>query len=173
MPLSTILQEFKEFAIRGNVIDMAVGIIVGAAFTGIVNSFVKDVFMPPISLLVGGAGLPDRFIVLRGASDYTTLADATAAGAITLNYGVFLNAVVSFLIVSFFTFLMVKQINRLRRLGEKGETPTPTTRPCPECLGEIPKIARRCRFCGVEVGVEKGEMGKKGKEVKASDSKKD
>lgn len=152
MPKFTILQEFKEFAVRGNMVDMAVGIIIGAAFTGIVNSFVRDIFTPPISVMMGTVDLPERFIVLQGDGDFTTLAEAQTAGAITLNYGLFLSAVLSFLIVSFFTFLMVKQINRLRRLGEKGETPAPTTRPCPECLGEIPKTAKRCRFCGIKVG---------------------
>jgi len=108
-----MFEEFKKFAIRGNAIDLAVGVIVGAAFTGIVNSLVKDIINPVLGLLIGGIDFSNFFFTLKGAGPYATLADAEKAGAVTLNYGVFVNAVINFLIVAFALFLVIRQINRL------------------------------------------------------------
>ncbi|MBB3185627.1 large conductance mechanosensitive channel [Halomonas fontilapidosi] len=127
-----MFKEFKEFAVRGNVVDMAVGIIIGGAFGTIVKSLVNDVLMPPIGLLMGGVDFSDIFLVLKGEGPYATLADATAAGAVTLNVGVFVNNVVSFLIVAFAVFLLVKGINRLRR--QQTAAPTEPTAPPEEIL---------------------------------------
>ncbi|PMR73902.1 large conductance mechanosensitive channel protein MscL [Billgrantia endophytica] len=127
-----MLKEFKEFAVRGNVVDMAVGIIIGGAFGTIVSSLVNDVLMPPIGLLLGGVDFTDIFLVLKGEGPYASLTEATAAGAVTLNAGVFVNNVVSFLIVAFAVFLLVKAINRLRR--QQVESPTPPAPPPEEVL---------------------------------------
>ncbi|WP_411971123.1 large conductance mechanosensitive channel protein MscL [Halomonas rhizosphaerae] len=127
-----MFKEFKEFAVRGNVVDMAVGIIIGGAFGTIVQSLVNDVLMPPIGLLMGGVDFSDIFLVLKGEGPYATLADATAAGAVTLNVGVFVNNVISFLIVAFAVFLLVKGVNRLRR--QQAATPTEPTAPPEEIL---------------------------------------
>jgi len=121
----SVLREFREFAVRGNVIDMAVGIIIGAAFGGIVSSLVDDIIMPPIGLILGGVSFDDLFLVLRPgdpAAPYMTLADAKTAGAVTMNYGVFINRMVTFVIVAFAVFLLIKQINRLQ---VKAEEPAP------------------------------------------------
>lgn len=118
----SIIKEFKEFAVKGNVVDMAVGIIIGGAFGTIVQSLVKDVLMPPIGLLLGGVDFSDLFFVLKGEGDFATVADATAAGAVTINYGLFLNSVISFLIVAFAVFLLIKGINKLKR-AEAEEAP--------------------------------------------------
>ena len=122
-----MLREFKEFAMRGNVLDMAVGIIIGAAFATIVNSFVNDVIMPPIGLALGGVDFANMFVVLRdgakAAPPYASLADAKAAGAVTLNYGVFANSIVSFLIVAFAVFMVVKGANSLKQ--KQAEAPAP------------------------------------------------
>ncbi|MEA3189783.1 MAG: large conductance mechanosensitive channel [Thermoplasmata archaeon] len=142
-----ILGEFREFAVKGSVMDLAVGVIIGAAFGKIVASLVADLLMPPISMLLGGIDFSNRFWVLRGGS-YPTLEEAQAAGAVTLNYGRFVNAVLEFLIVAFAVFLLVRQLNRMRR---KGAPPAPDTRPCPECLSTIPKRATRCAHCAVAV----------------------
>lgn len=141
-----MLKEFKEFAMRGNVLDMAVGIIIGAAFGGIVTSLVNDVLMPPVGLLLGKVDFANLFIVLRG-DHFSTLAQAKAAGATTLNYGVFLNAVVNFLIVAFAVFLLVRQVNKLRR----EPAPAPTTKECPCCYSNIPLKATRCPQCTSEL----------------------
>src|SRR5579862_5310072 len=125
-------REFREFAMRGNVIDLAVGIIIGAAFTTIVNSLVNDLIMPPIGLLIGGIDFSSFFVTLKGGS-YPTLEAAKAAGAVTLNYGVFINAVLRFVIVAFAVFVLVKQINRLR-LQEPAEPPPPPEPPRQEVL---------------------------------------
>ncbi|MBS0470077.1 MAG: large conductance mechanosensitive channel protein MscL [Proteobacteria bacterium] len=109
-----MFQEFRTFVMRGNVIDLAVGVIVGASFTGIVNSLVKDVMMPPIGLLLGGIDFSNFFVELKGDQTYTTLKEATAAGAVTLNYGLFVNAVINFLVVAFVLFMVVRQLNRLK-----------------------------------------------------------
>jgi large conductance mechanosensitive channel len=138
-----VFKEFREFAIKGNVMDMAVGIIIGAAFGRIVGSLVNDVLMPPIGRLLGKVDFSNLFINLSGTG-YDSLAAAKAAGAPTLNYGLFLNTVLEFLIVAFAVFLVVKQVNRLRR----APVPTaPTTRDCPHCLTAIPLKATRCPAC--------------------------
>lgn len=126
-----MLKEFREFAVKGNVVDMAVGIIIGGAFGTIVSSLVADVIMPPIGLLLGGVDFTDLFLVLKGEGPFNTLAEATAAGAVTLNYGVFINKVVSFLIVAFAVFMLVKTINRLKREQAK-EEPAPAAPVTPE-----------------------------------------
>ncbi len=140
-----MLKEFREFAMRGNVLDMAIGIIIGAAFGRIVSSFVADVLMPPIGLLMGGADFTNYFFTLKGAAQ-PTLAAAKAAGSVTLNYGVFVNAILDFLIVAFAIFLLVKQVNRLKKKEEPAPA-APTTRECPQCLSTIPLKAKRCAHC--------------------------
>jgi large conductance mechanosensitive channel len=147
-----MFKEFKEFAIRGNVIDMAVGIIVGASFGTIVKSLVSDIIMPPIGLLLGKVDFSNLFVVLSGKeASYATLAEAQAAGAVTLNYGVFINTIISFAIVAFAVFLVIKNINRLK----KGKpAPDPTTKECPYCFSVIPIKATRCGFCTSSLGPE-------------------
>ena len=148
--IKNILAEFKKFVMRGNVIDMSVGIIIGAAFTKIVNSMVSDILMPPLGLLMGKVHSANRFIVLKpGASTpapYESLSAAQAAGATTLNIGNLLNAVISFLIVALCIFMLIKLINKLNALKE---TPAeaPTTKKCPYCCMEIPLEATRCGHC--------------------------
>lgn len=138
-----MMKEFKEFALKGNVVDLAIGIVIGAAFGRIVNSFVEDVLMPPISLIFGDMDFSNRFIDLaRGG--YRTLAEAKAAGAPTLNYGLFLNQVIAFLIVAFVLFLIIKQVNRMRN---DPVAALPDVRNCPFCLSTIPKAATRCAHC--------------------------
>lgn len=141
-----MLKEFKAFAMRGNVVDMAVGIIIGGAFGTIVKSLVSDVIMPPIGLLVGGVDFSDLFITLKEgtvAGPYATLANAQAAGAVTISYGLFINAVISFMIVAFAVFMLIKGINKLHE--EKAvET---TTRECPQCCSVISLKAKRCPHC--------------------------
>jgi large conductance mechanosensitive channel len=143
-----MLKEFKEFAMRGNVVDMAVGIIIGGAFGTIVKSLVDDVLMPPIGLLLGGVDFSNFFVVLKdGAAapaPYAALANAKAAGAVTVNYGQFLNAVISFLIVAFAVFLLIRGLNALKR-AEK--PPDPTTKECPQCASSIALKAKRCPQC--------------------------
>jgi large conductance mechanosensitive channel len=143
-------KEFKEFALKGSVLDMAIGIIIGVAFAPIVKSLVDDIIMPPIGLLLGGVDFTNLFAVLRQGtpgSPYSSLEAAKAAGAVTVNYGLFVNTLITFLIISFAIFLMVKVINRWRA----GETEEPTTRECPQCLTTIPIKARRCWACTMEV----------------------
>jgi len=140
-----MLKEFKEFAMKGNVLDMAVGIIIGSAFGTIVSSFVADVMMPPLGLLMGGLDFKDMFVTLKegakAAGPYASLADAKAAGANTLNYGVFVNAVVSFLIVAFAVFLVVKAMNNMRRTQPAAPPPGPT--PDQALLAEIRDLLKR------------------------------
>jgi len=143
-----MLKEFKEFAMRGNVLDMAVGIIIGAAFGQIVNSFVQDVLMPPIGRLVGHVDFSNRFVSLSGVH-YDTIAAAKAAGAATLNYGLFLNTVVNFLIVAFAVFLLVRQVNRFT--PKPAPAAAPATRDCPYCLTTIPAKATKCAHCTSEL----------------------
>jgi large conductance mechanosensitive channel len=138
--------EFKKFAMRGNVVDMAVGIVIGGAFGKIVSSFVGDVLMPPIGLLLGGVDFRDLFIGLSGQS-YDTLAAAEAAGAPVLRYGVFVNTVLDFLIMAFAVFLLVKGMSRLRHAEAAVPPAAPTTKKCPLCISEIPLAATRCPFC--------------------------
>lgn len=138
-----VLGEFRDFAMRGNMLDMAVGIIVGAAFGRVVSSFVSDVLMPPISLFMGKSDFSGRFINLSGHA-YATLAEAKAAGASTLNYGLFLNAVFDFLIVAFAVFMLIRQVNRLKT---KPTVPAETTKSCPFCCSTIAIKATRCPQC--------------------------
>jgi large conductance mechanosensitive channel len=148
-----MLKEFKEFAMRGNVVDMAVGIIIGAAFGTIVKSLVADILMPPIGLLLGNVDFSNLFVVLKqGATvgPYAALADAQKAGAVTINYGMFINTIISFLIVAFAVFLIIRQINRLKRQEEVPEA-EPTTKECPHCLSTIPSKATRCAYCTAEL----------------------
>jgi large conductance mechanosensitive channel len=148
-----MLKEFKEFVMRGNVIDMAVGIIVGAAFGTIVKSLVDDIIMPPIGLLLGNIDFSNFFAVLKSgkiAGPYETLAAAKAAGAITINYGFFINTVISFLIVAFAVFILIKNVNRLRKEPPPAET---TTKECPYCVSVVPIRATRCPHCTSELTV--------------------
>jgi len=146
-----MLKEFKEFIMRGNVIDMAVGIIIGAAFGAIVSSLVKDVIMPPIGLLLGDVDFANLFSVIKEgdpAGPYATLADAQAAGAVTINYGLFVNVVITFIIIAFVIFLIIRYINRLRRAAEKPKAAAvPATKECPYCLSAIAVKATRCPNC--------------------------
>lgn len=146
-----MLKEFREFVMRGNVVDMAVGIIVGAALGKIVTSFVSDILMPPIGLMLGKVDFNNLFINLSDKY-YATLADAKAAGAVTINYGVFLNAVIDFLVVALVIFLVIWQINRLKRPAETPEGPL-TTRECTFCLSVIPVKATRCAHCTSELKI--------------------
>jgi large conductance mechanosensitive channel len=144
-----MLKEFKEFAMRGNVLDMAVGIIIGAAFGTIVNSLVADVIMPPIGLVLGGVDFTNLFVVLRdgakAAGPYASLADAKTAGAVTLNYGLFVNAVVSFLIVAFAIFIMLKGVNSMKRAEAAAPAPPPEPTPDQKLLGEIRDLLKTAR----------------------------
>lgn len=144
-----MLKEFKEFALKGNVLDMAVGIIIGAAFGTIISSLVNDVIMPPIGLLLGGVDFANLFALLKAgdpAGPYAALADAQAAGAVTINYGIFINAIISFLIVAFVIFLLIRSVNRLKK-EEEAPPAEPTTKECPHCLSTIPIKASRCAHC--------------------------
>jgi large conductance mechanosensitive channel len=148
-----MLKEFKEFAMRGNVVDMAVGIIIGAAFGTIVKSLVSDVIMPPIGLLLGNVDFSNLFIVLKQgatAGPYASLADAKEAGAVSMNYGVFLDTIISFIIVAFCVFLLIRSINKLKR-KEEAPPPEPTTKECPYCFSTIPIKATRCAYCTSEL----------------------
>lgn len=144
-----MLKEFKEFVMRGNVIDMAVGIVIGAAFGGIVSSLVNDIIMPPIGLLLGKVDFVNLFWVIQPGktpAPYLSLAEAKAAGAVTFNYGQFINTIISFLIIALAIFLIIKMINRFRR--EKPVKPAdPTTKDCPFCFTTIPIKAKKCPNC--------------------------
>jgi large conductance mechanosensitive channel len=148
-----MLKDFKEFAMRGNVVDMAVGIVIGAAFGVIVKSLVSDVIMPPIGLLLGNVDFENLFAVLKEgttAGPYASLADAKAAGAVSMNYGVFINTIISFIIVAFCVFLLIRSINKLKR-KEEAPPPEPTTKECPYCFSTIPIKATRCGYCTSEL----------------------
>ena len=138
-----MLKEFRDFVVRGNVLDLAVAVIIGGAFGKIVTSFVNDILMPPIGLLLGGVDFTNLFVALDGKS-YETLEAAKAAGAATLNYGVFLNTVIDFLIVAFFIFIIVRTANRMQKPAPAAE---PTTKECPYCYSTIPIKAKRCPNC--------------------------
>ena len=149
------MKEFKEFVMRGNVVDMAVGIIVGAAFSTIIKSLVSDVIMPPIGLLLGNVDFANLFVVLKEGAEtgpYSSLADAQAVGAVTINYGVFVDTVISFVIVALAVFLLVRNINRLKR-EEEAPPAEPTTKECPYCLSVIAIKATRCPHCTSELGM--------------------
>lgn len=142
-----MLKEFKEFALKGSLLDLAIGFILGGAFGKIVSSFVNDIIMPPIGLLLGKVPFKDLFLSLNGEK-YATLAAAQEAGAPTLNYGNFLSMIIDFLIVAFVLFLVVRQVNRLRKLSEKTAAPAaPTTKECPYCQSVISVKATRCPHC--------------------------
>ncbi|MEZ4450475.1 MAG: large conductance mechanosensitive channel protein MscL [Nannocystaceae bacterium] len=148
-----MLKEFKAFAIRGNLVDMAIGITVGAAFGTIAKSLVTDILMPPIGLALGGVKFADLFVVLKPGTTpgpYATLADASAAGAVTVNYGVFLDNIVAFMVVAFAVFLLVRMIERMRH-KEPPPPPTVNEKECPMCVSKIPIKARRCPFCTSEL----------------------
>ncbi len=148
-----MLKDFKEFAMRGNVVDMAVGIIIGGAFGTIVKSLVTDVMMPPIGLLMGGVDFSNLFFVLKEgatAAPYATLEMAQKAGAVTISYGVFLNAVISFLIVAFAVFMLIKGLNKLKR-EQEAPPKEPTTKECSHCFTTIPIKAVRCPHCTSEL----------------------
>lgn len=147
-------KEFKEFAFRGNVLDMAVGIIIGAAFSTIARSLVDDVIMPPIGLALADVQFQDMFLLLEAgdpAAPYATVEAAREAGAVVIAYGAFVNSIVTFLIVAFAVFLIVKGFNRARREEEGAPAEEPTTRNCPHCLSPIPLRASRCAFCTSEL----------------------
>ena len=144
-----MLKEFKEFAMRGNVIDMAVGIIIGAAFGGIVKSLVADVIMPPIGVLLGDVDFSNLFITLS-EGEYESLAAAKEAGAATINIGVFINTCINFIIVAFAIFLLIRAINKLKR-EEEEPAAEPTEKDCPYCLSSIPIKATRCGHCTSEI----------------------
>jgi len=150
-----MFKDFKEFAMRGNVIDMAVGIIIGAAFGTIVKSLVDDIIMPPIGLLLGNVDFSNLFLVIKQgtvAGTFTTVAEAHKAGAVTINYGIFLNTVTSFLIVAFSVFLLVRGVNKLKR-EEEAPPPEPTTKECPHCFSTIAIKATRCAYCTAEMSL--------------------
>jgi large conductance mechanosensitive channel len=148
-----MFKEFKEFAMRGNVVDMAVGIVIGAAFGTIVNSFVADIIMPPVGILLGNVDFSSMFIVLKQGKvpgPYETLVNAKTAGAVTLNYGAFINTIISFLIVAFSVFILIRNINKLKR-KEEAPPAVPTTKECPYCMSVIPIKAVRCPQCTSEL----------------------
>ncbi len=151
-----MLKEFRDFIVRGNVVDMAVGITVGTAFGVVVSSLVRDVVMPPIGLLLSGVDFADFFLVLKAGSPggpYVTLAEAQAAGAVTVNYGAFANTLVSFLVVSLAIFILIRAVNRLRR-SEKEERAEAEARRCPYCLSSVPLGATRCAHCTSQLTAE-------------------
>ena len=145
-----MFKEFREFAMRGNVVDMAVGIIIGASFGGIISSLVADVIMPPIGLMLGNVDFTNLFMTLKegakAAGPYASLADAKAAGAVTVNVGVFVNTIISFLIVAFAMFMVIRGVNRMKREAP-APAAAPTTKDCPFCFTAIPIKAKRCPNC--------------------------
>ncbi|WP_367358900.1 large conductance mechanosensitive channel protein MscL [Syntrophus sp. (in: bacteria)] len=150
-----MLKEFKEFALKGNVVDMAVGIVLGVAFGAIIKSLVDDLLMPPLGLVLGSADFTNLFMIIKeGASPgpFATLAEAQKAGAVTVNYGLFINTIVNFVIVAFALFLVIRNMNELRRRMEKPEAEAaPDTKECPYCLSTIPIKATRCPNCTSEL----------------------
>jgi large conductance mechanosensitive channel len=152
-------KEFKEFAVKGNAIDLAVGVIIGAAFGSIVTSLVKDIIMPPVGLLMGGLDFSNKFVVLKAAKDgsvaFNTPADALKAGAVTWNYGNFITLAINFLIVAFCIFLVVKAVNKMKR---PSPTSAPVSKDCPVCAMTIPVKAKRCPHCTSELA-DAGRLG--------------
>jgi large conductance mechanosensitive channel len=149
----SMIKEFRDFAVRGNVVDMAVGIIIGAAFGTIIKSLVSDVIMPPIGLALGNVDFANLFVVLKSGATpgpYASLADAQAAGAVSVNYGVFFNTIISFIIVAFCVFMLIRSINKMKREAEAPPA-APTTKECPYCYSVIPIKATRCGFCTSEL----------------------
>jgi large conductance mechanosensitive channel len=148
-----MIKAFKDFVMRGNVIDMAVGVIIGSAFGTIVKSLVDDVIMPPIGLLLGGVDFSNLFIILKAGSPpkpYTSLAAAQEAGAVTMNVGVFINTIISFLIIALVVFIMIRSFNRLK-VEEETPPEEPSTKECPYCISVIPIMAVRCPHCTSEL----------------------
>ncbi|MBP6562089.1 MAG: large conductance mechanosensitive channel protein MscL [Neisseriaceae bacterium] len=150
----SFMKEFRDFAMRGNVIDLAVGVVIGGAFSGIVKSLVDDVIMPPIGYVLGGVDFSNLFVTIKegtaAAAPYASLAAAKAAGAVTINIGLFINALISFIIVAFAIFMLIKAINKLTHAQKKEaeSTPAPETKECPRCLAtDIPVKATRCSHC--------------------------
>jgi large conductance mechanosensitive channel len=145
--LKNFIGEFKEFAIKGNVMDLAIGLIIGTAFNNVVQSLVKDILLPPIGLLLRKVDFSNLFIDLSGAG-FSSVADAQKAGAPTLNYGLFINQIISFVITAFAVFMVVKWMNRMRRRKENAQEPaSPSTKECPFCFSNIPVKATRCPHC--------------------------
>ena len=146
-------QDFKAFVMRGNVMDLAVGVIIGAAFGAVIKSLVDDLIMPPLGLATGGVDFADKYVLLKdgatAAGPYASLAAAKAAGAVTLNYGAFMNTVLTFVIVALAVFMLVKAVNKMYK---KPAEATPDTRPCPFCTMTIAKAATRCPNCTSEIG---------------------
>ena len=142
-----MIKEFREFIMRGNVLDLAVGIVIGAAFSSVVSSLVKDIIMPPIGLILGKVDFSKLYINLSGGS-YTSIEAAKSAGAVTINYGLFINAVIDFVIVAFVIFMLIRQINRLKKQPAPA---SPTTKECPYCVSVIPIHASRCPQCTSEL----------------------
>jgi large conductance mechanosensitive channel len=142
-----MLKEFKEFIMRGNVVDLAVAVIIGVAFGKIITSFVEDMLMPPIGLALGNVDFSNLFLNLSG-KDYPSVAAAKQAGAATLNYGIFFNNIINFLIIAFVIFLLIKQINRMQ---EPAPASAPTAKDCPYCLSSVPLKATKCAFCTSEL----------------------
>ena len=153
MPKKGIIKEFRDFAVKGNVIDLSVAVVLGGAFGAIVNSIVKDIIMPPIGLLLGGVDFSNLYIILKQgdpAGPYASLTNAQEAAAVTLNYGLFLSSLVTFLIIALVMFLLVKSIGRMQKAVKKDEAilpPAPTTKECPYCYSEISIKASRCPHC--------------------------
>jgi large conductance mechanosensitive channel len=147
--MRSLLKEFREFVMRGNVVDLAVGFIIGAAFGKIVTSFVGDILMPPIGLALGKVDFSNLFVNLSG-STYASLADAQAAGAPTINYGLFINTLINFIIIAFVLFLVIRMMNRMQRTKEQPPA-EPTTRDCPYCFSSIPIKAVKCPHCTSEI----------------------
>jgi len=145
-----MFKEFKEFAMKGNVVDMAIGIIIGGAFGQIVSSMVSDILMPPIGLLMGKVNFSNLYVNLSEGT-FDSLAKAKDAGAATINYGIFVNTVINFVIVAFVIFMLVKQMNRLKKAEAPAPPPVPTTKDCPHCLSAIPLKATRCAHCTAEL----------------------
>lgn len=149
--MAKVLSEFREFALRGSVVDLAVGLIIGTAFGAVVRGLVEEIIMPTVGAMLGGVDFSDRYWVLRGGdaslNETATLQEARASGAAVIGYGQFLNLVITFLIVAWAVFLIVKSINRMRRKQAKAPDPQAQTRPCPECTTQVAKAARRCPAC--------------------------